>query len=127
MPHEKIRCNHCGNDGTQASLYLTIDARWDGDVWTLEEREDSGDMELDCLACDRRTPFPGEDGETPFPYGMKLKIGRMAAIIVHDPRPVEGDTDLAEAAEGDACNACGRASIDCSRDPCAAVLRDRSE
>jgi hypothetical protein len=79
-------CAKCGNDGTKASLYLTIDAKWDGEVWTLEEREDDGGGELDCLACDHRSPFPDDDGETPFPYGMTFKLGRMAVAIVHDPR-----------------------------------------
>jgi hypothetical protein len=119
-----IQCEKCGNTGDKASLYLTIDAKWDGEVWTLEEREDEGGAELDCLECDHRTPFPGEDGETPFPYGMTLKIGRMAAAIVHDPR-ARTDADLAEAADGDTCTACGRDSLDCSRDPCAAVIADR--
>lgn len=34
--------------------------------------------------------------------------------------------DLAEAADGDICTACERDSFDCSRDPCAAVIADRS-
>lgn len=37
------------------------------------------------------------------------------------------DADLAEAAEGDICTGCGRASIDCSRDPCDDVLEDRED
>lgn len=36
------------------------------------------------------------------------------------------DDDLAEAAEDDICTACERDSIDCSRDPCAAVIADRA-
>ena len=35
------------------------------------------------------------------------------------------DSDLVEAADGDTCEACGRASIDCSREPCPAVIADR--
>lgn len=35
------------------------------------------------------------------------------------------DSDLEEAAEGDVCAACDRASIDCSREPCEAVQADR--
>lgn len=35
------------------------------------------------------------------------------------------DADLETAADGDTCTACKRASIDCSRDPCADVLADR--
>lgn len=74
----KIKCEKCGNDGTEASLYLTIDAKWDGENWTLEEREDAGGAELDCLVCDHRTAAP----EGIFPYGMKLKLGRLAAVVI---------------------------------------------
>jgi len=37
------------------------------------------------------------------------------------------DSDLAEAAAGETCTACGRASIECSRAPCPAVIADRGD
>lgn len=40
---------------------------------------------------------------------------------------VPDDADLEEAAEGFTCDGCGRAEIDCSRDPCADVIADRDE
>lgn len=44
------------------------------------------------------------------------------------PDMTEGDdSDLAEAADGDFCRACERPSIDCSREPCPAVIEDRGE
>ncbi|MES2903303.1 MAG: hypothetical protein V4696_03880 [Pseudomonadota bacterium] len=46
-------------------------------------------------------------------------FGRLETVA-----PAE-DSDLAEAAEGETCEGCGRASIDCSRDPCADVIADR--
>lgn len=70
-------CAKCGNDGTKGGLFLTIDARYDPAVkgWVLEQRDDSGGQEIDCLACDHRTPEgPQEDGgpevESGFPYDM---------------------------------------------------------
>ena len=63
------RCTKCGNDGSQGSLYLTVDAKWDHvrKQWDLEPREDDGGCEIDCLACDARTE---DDPETTvFPYG----------------------------------------------------------
>lgn len=39
---------------------------------------------------------------------------------------LRSDTDLAEAAEGEICNACLRPSIECSRNPCPAVIEDRN-
>lgn len=82
----EIKCGHCGNDGTESSLFLTIDAKWNGEVWELEEREDDGGMSLDCLACDERTDASSDEMPGIFPYGMTFKIGNMAAIIEHDPR-----------------------------------------
>jgi hypothetical protein len=72
MPTPK--CAKCGNDGTAAGLYLTIDALWDGERWVLEPREDDGGMELDCLKCDHRTP----DEDSAFPYGA-LPIDALTA------------------------------------------------
>lgn len=42
---------------------------------------------------------------------------------------IQGDDDagLAAAAEGETCDGCGRASIDCSRAPCADVMEDRGD
>lgn len=37
------------------------------------------------------------------------------------------DSDLAEAAAGDTCRACNRASIECSRAPCPTVIAERGE
>jgi hypothetical protein len=82
MSASKIKCEECGNDGTDGSLYLTIDAKWRDGVWELEEREDEGGGELDCLNCDHRTEAP----EGIFPYGMTFGLGRMAAVIKCDPR-----------------------------------------
>ena len=46
-------------------------------------------------------------------------------------RPGQGrdddDADLAEAADGETCEACGRESLDCSRKPCPAVVEDRGD
>lgn len=39
----------------------------------------------------------------------------------------EEDSDLLEAAAGDTCQACGRASLDCSRAPCPTVVAERGE
>ena len=71
MSKDQIKCAKCGNDGTKASLYLTIDAKWNGEAWILEERDDDGGRELDCLECDHRTDVR----EVPeiFPYGMEVK------------------------------------------------------
>lgn len=71
-------CAKCGNDGGESSLYLTIDAKWDksAGAWELEEREDDGGGELDCLNCDHRTPVMGavnEEAESFFPYGLMLQ------------------------------------------------------
>jgi hypothetical protein len=57
--YQKPVCEECGNDGTKGRLYVTIDARWDAERggWVLERREDDGGDELDCLACDHRTPL----------------------------------------------------------------------
>lgn len=88
MTHQKIKCGKCGNDGTAGSLYLTVDAKWNGETWELEEREDVGGGELDCFECDHRTEAP----EGIFPYGMSFKLGRMAAAIVNDPRKIEAAT-----------------------------------
>lgn len=68
------RCAHCGNDGTQASLFLTIDARWRPAEkgWELQEREDVGGMSFDCLACDKRTDVEGD--EAFFPYDSILPV-----------------------------------------------------
>lgn len=38
---------------------------------------------------------------------------------------LDTDQDLADAAKGETCTACHRASIDCSRDPCPEVIADR--
>lgn len=68
------KCAKCGNDGSKAGLYLTIDAKFQpGKGWELEERTDDGGMELDCLACDHRTPVDdGTEGGpvSGFPYGF---------------------------------------------------------
>ena len=40
-------------------------------------------------------------------------------------RPYIGDVDGAELIDYDYCQACGRFSGDCSRDPCPAVIADR--
>lgn len=67
------KCAKCGNDGSEAGLYLTIDAKFQpGKGWELEERTDDGGMQLDCLACDHRTDV--DDGTkggpaSGFPYG----------------------------------------------------------
>ena len=63
-----IRCAHCGNDGSQAGLYLTIDARHCPELggWRLQLMEDGGGRELDCMGCDKTTPVD----QTVFPYGM---------------------------------------------------------
>ena len=74
----EVKCAECGNDGTEGSLYLTIDAKYRNGEWELEEREDDGGMELDCLECDHRTPFSTHEGEVPFPYGMTFKPGYLA-------------------------------------------------
>ena len=65
------KCDKCGNDGSEGSLFLTIDARWNFELkqWELEEREDDGGAELDCLNCDHRTPVRGLPL---FPYGATL-------------------------------------------------------
>lgn len=73
----KPECGSCGNDGTESSLFLTIDAKWHPETktWELEEREDDGGMELDCLACDERTPVCEGAGDVPepiFPYGFMV-------------------------------------------------------
>jgi hypothetical protein len=86
MAKLELKCEECGNDGTRSSLFLTIDAKYRDGEWELEEREDDGGMELDCLECDHRTNFSTGDGEVPFPYGMTFKISNMAAIITRDPR-----------------------------------------
>jgi hypothetical protein len=63
------KCGHCGNDGRDHSLFLTIDAKWDYDNkrWILEPREDDGGCEIDCLACDERTT--DDPSTSAFPYG----------------------------------------------------------
>lgn len=71
-------CAKCGNDGGEGSLYLTIDARWNksAGAWELEEREDDGGAELDCLNCDHRTPVMGatnDEAESFFPYGLHVQ------------------------------------------------------
>lgn len=49
-----------------------------------------------------------------------------AWVWVATPEADENDdADLAEAAEGEVCDGCHRASIDCSRDPCPDVIEDR--
>jgi hypothetical protein len=57
---------------------------------------------------------------------------QLAAIAAADPGDAVlpphmrgSDEDLREAAEGEECDGCGRASIDCSRDPCPDVIADR--
>lgn len=40
--------------------------------------------------------------------------------------PIKADADLDEANDGELCTACGRDGMDCSRDPCAAVIADRA-
>lgn len=68
-------CMKCGNDGSVAGLYLTVDARYDpaAKAWILEPRDDQGGQELDCLACDTRTPVDAMDETglrtSEFPYG----------------------------------------------------------
>lgn len=128
------KCGHCGNDGTEGALYLTIDAQWDAErqAWLLREREDEGGGELDCLACDKRTAVRGDresdpNGPSGFPYGVLLQPDGTKLFRSDLVTPADDDSDLAEAADGETCDACGRASIDCSRDPCAAVIRDREE
>jgi hypothetical protein len=44
----------------------------------------------------------------------------------HGATQRDEDADLAEAAAGDTCTACERDSLDCSRDPCEAVIVDRA-
>lgn len=65
----KPKCGHCGNDGSQGALFVTVDARWNyaEQRWDLEPREDDGGCEIDCLNCDERTSDPPEDSA--FPYG----------------------------------------------------------
>lgn len=64
------KCEECGNDGSMGSLYETIDAKWDSDLkgWVLEQREDDGGSEIDCLNCDHRTESDGV-----FPYGAVVR------------------------------------------------------
>lgn len=66
------RCAKCGNDGTEAGLYLTIDARWQPaeQAWELIQRDDSGGRAFDCLACDHSTLAEGPASF--FPYGKLL-------------------------------------------------------
>lgn len=81
-------CAGCGNDGTRASLYLTIDAKWRPDLgaWELEQRLDSGGQELDCLECDHRTP-EDEEHETGFPYGYCVRSLNMVGETIAPPDP----------------------------------------
>lgn len=67
------KCGSCGNDGSDGGLYLTIDARYNPatGMWTLQQREDDGGMEIDCAACDERTGAVGRE-ESGFPYDMEV-------------------------------------------------------
>jgi len=67
-------------------------------------------------------------------YALCPGCSRSLASGEHDPDCTlkdndededEDDADLEEAAEGETCDGCGRASIDCSRDPCKDVIADR--
>ena len=59
-------------------------------------------------------------GEVSLP--LRLQIGDSDGRIVGSL-----EIKLAEAAEDEVCTACGRASIDCSRKPCPAVIHDRDD
>jgi hypothetical protein len=52
-------------------------------------------------------------------------------LVAHVGRPrisrIDGDADLVETTDGEICTACHRPSIECSRDPCPAVIEDREE
>ncbi len=63
-------CAGCGNDGTQGSLYVTVDAKWipESNSWELVERVEDGGHEIDCLACDHRTSAEG----VALPYPMTV-------------------------------------------------------
>lgn len=68
-----IKCAGCGNDGSEGGLFLTIDARRDNaaGVWIMDERDPGdGGGELDCLACDHRTPI--YSAASRFPYGLQV-------------------------------------------------------
>lgn len=66
-------CAGCGNDGSQGSLYLTLDALWMPELvaWRLVERDDDGGRSFDCLACDHQTSVNGP--EALFPYGVDVR------------------------------------------------------
>lgn len=51
--------------------------------------------------------------------GIDALLAQIRAAL-YSPAP-----DLVKASEGFKCTACGRAELDCSRAPCAAVLADR--
>lgn len=108
-------CEECGNDGTKARLYVTIDASYDAkaNAWILEEREDEGGGELDCLECDHRTDAP------PFPYEVTVPHAAapdlFAVMIGYGDNPaghiVPGtytDFDAAQAEANSRANAPGR-------------------
>lgn len=59
-----------------------------------------------------------------FIYSDSRKTLAALATRIEKARP---DADLAEAAEGFTCGSCGRPEIECSREPCPAVLEDREE
>jgi hypothetical protein len=70
-----VQCEHCGNDGSRAELYLSIDAAWKpdgagGGAWELQARDDDGGTALDCLECDGQTEC---DRESLFPYGLMIQ------------------------------------------------------
>lgn len=72
-------CAKCGNDGSAAALYLTVDARYDPAAkgWTLTQRDGEGGQELDCLACDHRSPVDDKDeamkAKSFFPYQTTVR------------------------------------------------------
>lgn len=76
------KCEKCGNDGSAAGLYLTIDARFDPAAkgWKLEEREDSGGASFDCLNCDHRTEAWGEDACFPYDHVLSAETFVIAAV-----------------------------------------------
>lgn len=85
------KCAHCGNDGSEAGLYLTVDAKWRPDIgaWEFEEREDASGMDFDCLACDERTDAIGADAC--FAYGALMKPD---GSIAGSPSLTESDWEL---------------------------------
>jgi len=75
----------------------------------------------------------GETDGALYGYNLPKVRAKLRAILARidgtttTPAQLTDDAGLAEAAEGDICEACGRASIECSRAPCPTVIAERGE